>query len=238
MKRSNWLSQALAAAAGLVWSLGASAQALHGFCTGCVDNTIGGVPVTSTTNNPPTNFGFFTAAMGGLTGAYMVDILTPDNGGAAPSGTSYTISGGASGTATLFSTTAWTTKALDAYLGISASPNNPLGAFLPATQTHDPGAMGYWVFDASLGTHALGTSAGSPPVLNLGSSLPAGSVIVAFLNTGTPSAPDWSATANSSALFEDASPAPVPEPGMLVLLTAGLLGLGGSRWRRRTVART
>jgi hypothetical protein len=234
MKRGNWLF--LAAAAGLVWSLGATAQALHGFCTGCTPS--GSLGVITAPNNPPMNFGFYSAAMQGLTGAYMVDILTPDTGQSAPSGTSYMISGGATGTASLFGTTAWTSGKLDAFLGISAQPSNPLNTFLSATQTVVPTAMGYWVFDASLGTHSLGTSAGSPPVLNLGSSLPAGSVIVAFLNTGTSSTPDWSATANSSALLAGASAAPVPEPGMLVLLTAGLLGVGASRWRRRTVAWT
>src|SRR5215469_5577559 len=177
MKRSNWLSQALAAAAGLVWSLGASAQALHGFCTGCTPS--GSLGVITTGSNPPMNFGFYSAAMQGLSGAYMVDILTPDTGQAAPSGTSYMISGGASGTASLFGTTAWTSGALDTFLGISAQPNNPLNTFLSATQTLVPTAMGYWVFQASLGNHTLGTSAGSPPVLNLGSSVPAGSLIVA-----------------------------------------------------------
>jgi hypothetical protein len=37
---------------------------------------------------------------------------------------------------------------LDAFLGISASPQNPLGAFLPATQALDPGATGFNVFQA------------------------------------------------------------------------------------------
>jgi hypothetical protein len=57
-------------------------------------------------------------------GDYMVDILTPDNGGAAPS-IMYSVSGGANGTATasLFSASAWTSQntKLDTYLGISAS---------------------------------------------------------------------------------------------------------------------
>src|SRR5262249_15425804 len=144
------------------------------------------------------NFGFWSAAMGGLSGAYTIDVLTPDNGGAAPSGTSFMISGGATGTASLFKTTAWTSGALDSYLGISAQPNNPLSAWLPATNTVDPKAMGYWVFQAPLGNHTLGTSSGTGPVLQLGSFIPQGSVIVAFLDTGSKGI---SATANSSALF-------------------------------------
>ena len=45
--------------------------------------------------------------------------------------------------------------------------------------------MGYWVFQANLGLNALGTSSGTGPLLNLNSTLPPGSVIVAFLETGT-----------------------------------------------------
>jgi hypothetical protein len=216
-----------------MWTTGAAAQALHGFCSGCVvDDTIGGTQVTSTMNNPPLSFGFWSAAMGGLSGVYSVDILTPDNGGAAPAG-SYMISGGATGTASLFKTTAWTSGALDSYLGISAQPNNPLSAWLPATNTVDPKAMGYWVFQAPLGTHTLGTASGTGPVLRLGSFIPQGSVIVAFLDVGgtktVVGTKGISATANSAALFA----AGVPEPGTLGLLLLGLLGTAGSLLRRR-----
>jgi hypothetical protein len=46
----------------------------------------------------------------------------------------------------LFSTTAWTTGTLADFLGITASPDNPIGAFLPATQALDPGATGFFVY--------------------------------------------------------------------------------------------
>jgi hypothetical protein len=45
--------------------------------------------------------------------------------------------------------------------------------------------MGYWVFQANLGLNTLGTSSGTGPLLNLNSTLPQGSVIVAFLENGT-----------------------------------------------------
>jgi hypothetical protein len=220
--------------AALACSFAASADALHGFCTGCmVDNMIGGVPVTSTTANPPVDFGFWSGGKTGLSGTYTIDILTPDNGGAPPSGM-YSISGGATGTASLFNTTAWTSGALDSYLGISASPTNPLGAWLPATQTVDSGAMGYWVFQANLGTQTLGTSTGTGPMLTLGSSIPTGSVIVGFMDTGSGKE---TATANSSALFEDAGGKGAPEPGTLSLLATAFAALGGvSLLRRRRVS--
>jgi hypothetical protein len=219
---------ALTALAALGCSFAASADALHGFCPGCmVDNMIGGTPVTSTTANPLLNFGFWSGGKG-LNGAYTLDILTPDNGGAAPTGT-YAITGGASGTASLFSSTAWTTGFLDSYLGIDAQPHNPLSAWLPATKTFDSGAMGYWVFQASLGTQTLGTKSGAGPLLNIGSLLPQGSVIVAFLSSSTGKPATVTATANSSALFE----AGVAEPGTLALMAAGFAGLIASLLRRR-----
>jgi hypothetical protein len=45
--------------------------------------------------------------------------------------------------------------------------------------------MGYWVFQANLGLNTLGRSSGTGPLLNLNSTLPQGSVIVAFLETST-----------------------------------------------------
>lgn len=222
------------------FSLAASADALHGFCSDCVvDNMIGGVPVTSTGTNPPSQFGFWSGGSSGLMGNYVIDILTPDNGGAAPSNM-FSVLGGMNGSATagLFSTTAWTSQGtkLDSYLGMNASPANPLGAWLPATQTLDPNAMGYWVFQADLGNNTLGTKSGSGPLLSLGSSLPAGSLIVAFLSGA--GAPTATATANSSAIFETGTPPTnAPEPGTMILFAAGLLAIAFIEARRRTRAR-
>src|SRR3974390_2465024 len=104
---------------------------LHGYCAGagqCMDNGSN----SPTTNNPPINFGF-TVSPGPASGSqYLIEILTPDNVTAGPS---FTLTG-PSGTATLFSATPFTSGPLDAYLGISASPNNPIGAFIiPAGNT-------------------------------------------------------------------------------------------------------
>ncbi|MBV9724112.1 MAG: hypothetical protein JO299_02960 [Gammaproteobacteria bacterium] len=53
---------------------------------------------------------------------------------------SFALTGTLSGTASLFSPTAWTSGQLDSYPTIKASPTNPIGAFLPSTQKLDPGA--------------------------------------------------------------------------------------------------
>src|SRR5881227_3322102 len=99
---------------------------LHGFCSlgnVCTDNGTN----TPTSVNPPT-FGFATSGASD-SGTLFIDILTPDNL-AAPG--SFTITGYLTGTATLFSSTPWTSGDLAAYLGgLDASPTNPIGAFLP-----------------------------------------------------------------------------------------------------------
>ena len=102
---------------------------LHGFCSlaaPCSDNG---------TNTPtginPAKFSFAGSGQAD-TGSLWIDILVPNNV-AAPG--SFTISGALLGastyTASLFSPTAWTTGQLDSYLGISASPTNPIGAYCP-----------------------------------------------------------------------------------------------------------
>ena len=204
---------------------------LHGYCSvGCIDNGTN----RPTGQNPPVNFGF-TVSPGPASGSeYMIDILTPDNLAAGPS---FTLTG-PSGTATLvpgIPPGPWTSGDLDAYLGISASPANPIGAFLPSTQALDPGATGFNVFAADLGPITLQdpSNPNVSPLENITSgALPAGSYIVAFLNEGNATAPDWVATANSGAIFETGTPTSAPEPGTLVLLGAGMLGLAGLRRRR------
>jgi len=275
----------LACAATVMCASVAGADALHGFCAGCS----GALPAGATVAGPLSDFGFWDAGKNNR-GTYFIEILTPDNGGGAPSAT-YSITGGGSGTAALFSSTAWTSGKLDDYLGINASPTNPLGAWLHATQALDPKAKGYWVFQANLGMTALGTSSGTGPLLNLNSTLPPGSVVIAFLETNSShqtssghltgasgeiagshdngddnnqgddnddqgngksndhgkgensdhgkgkNSNSFTATANSSALFETApgsqpgagggsSSQGVPEPGTAALLITALLGFG------------
>ena len=205
---------------------------LHGYCAGagqCMDNGSN----SPTTNNPPINFGF-TVSPGPASGSqYLIEILTPDNVTAGPS---FTLTG-PSGTATLFSATPFTSGSLDAYLGISASPNNPIGAFIiPAGNT------GFKVYQAMLGPITLQgpSNPNVSPLENITSGiLPQGSYIVAFLNEGTASSPDWVATANSGAIFETGTPPKVPLPPAAWLFGTALVGLGilGRRSRKDRLTR-
>jgi hypothetical protein len=228
---------ALASALALmgVLALPGSAQAtLHGFCAGagqCIDNGTN----SPTSSDPPASFGF-TTSPGPTSGDLLIDILTPDNQTAGPS---FSLTGTSSATATLFSATPWTSGQLDAYLGISASPTNPIGAYLPSTQAFDPGATGFLVYQANLGTLTL-QSPSNPnisPLENIASGvLPQGSYIVGFLNEGTVNNPSFQATANSGAIFETGSPGTVrsvvPEPSTWAMLLLGFAGLGLAGYRK------
>jgi hypothetical protein len=226
------LSAVVFAPAPLMAKTGTVLDPLHGYCAvGCIDNGTN----SPTSQNPPANFGF-TISPGPASGSdYLVVFLTPDNVAAGPS---FTLTG-PSGTATLFPGSPWTSGNLDAFLGISASPANPIGAFLPSTQALDPGATGFNVYTAHLGPITL-QGASNPnvsPLENITSGvLPQASYIVAFLNEGTAAAPDWIATANSGAIFDTGTPPHVvPEPTPIALALTGLatLGLVGLRRLRR-----
>ena len=176
--KAAWTSAA--AVAGLLCSFPVSAAALHAFCfsptPACSDNGT----VTPTTDSSP-HFGFWYSS-GPATGDFLVDILVPNND-MLPSG--FTVTGGANGTKTASEVgSGWTTGPLDSYLGFSASPNNPIGAWLPVTQHDDPLATGYYVFQADLGTNTLAGAAGTGPDLNVGT-LDIGSVVVGFLGVQT-----------------------------------------------------
>lgn len=210
----------------------ASADTLHGFCWGgstCTDNGTN----TPTSINPP-KFGF-NGSGGDVTGVFVIDFLIPDNVATKP--VSIGVTGTVPGTATLFSITPWTSGKLDSYLGISASPNNPIGAFGAG------GVTGYFVYQLNLGTQTLGgnsdPSTGPEESTSLG--LPLDSYIVGFLNTaaaGTPA--NWSATANSGAILETGDPTPpppsIPEPSSLLLFGTGLTAAAGLARRRVTSA--
>jgi hypothetical protein len=212
---------------------------LHAFCYGttvCSDNGT----VTPTTTNPP-KFGF-TASPGPQTGDYIIDVLVPNND---PHPASYSITGTQGGLFDNSSISAtasklsgqWTGGDLSGFLNISASPTNPLSNWLDYTKAHDdPGATGYFVYQANLGLTTLQPNANAlaGPLLNIGTLQP-GSVITAFLSTGTPWNPTWIATASSGGLYVHK----LPEPDPLVLVGLGMLALalsGLTRARRSAKA--
>lgn len=234
MKIAAAFASAVALAGTFAIPTGAHAT-LHGFCAGsgqCVDNGTN----SPTTANPPADFGF-TTSPGPTSGDLWVDILAPNN---VASGPSFTLTGTSSATATLFSTTAWTSGSLDTYLGISASPNNPIGAFLPSTQALDPGATGFFVYQADLGTMTLQgpSNPNVSPLENITKGiLPQASYVVGFFNEGTVGSPSWQATANSGAIFttgptSGGGQGAVPEPSTWAMLLLGFAGLGFAGYRK------
>jgi PEP-CTERM motif len=242
MKKLYLTAIALAA---LAYAVPASAQVtplddpLHGFCAaGCIDNGTN-TPITS---NPPVNWGF-TVSPGPQTGTLFLDILVPNTAPVNPANT-VTVTGstvpGGSANFSLVSTTAWTSGDLASYLNLTgSSPNNPIGAYLPSTQVFLPGATGFFVLQASVGTQTLnGPSGPFVPTFSLNRGAQ-GMYIVGFLDTLDPGI---IATANSGALFETGSgntinpTSAVPEPATWGMMLLGFIGLAFAfRQRRRMV---
>jgi hypothetical protein len=202
---------------------------LHGFCSlgnVCTDNGTN----TPTSVNPPVFA--FSASPGPDSGTLWIDILTPNNV-AAPS--DFTMSGYLTGTATLYSSTAWTSGFLKDYLGgIDASPANGIGAYLPTTLGYAPGATGFYVFRASFDDTTLPSNSGADDsyLTTLGQSLAPGSYITAFLQQDD----DYGANANSGAILETGGRDALPEPSTwaMMLFGFGAMGVAVRRSRRKT----
>lgn len=212
----------------------ASASALHGFCNGtgintCADNS------ANTPLGGSTEFGFSHSGSS-VTGTFSLDILLP-NDDSQPADFSITgINGNMGGTATEVSTSAWSSGTLAKYLGISASPTNPIGAYLDTPEhSLNPSATGFYVYQLTLSDFTLPKNSGSYSASDYQfdaiTGLGVGSYVLGFLDCGSKG---WCATANSGALLVDRSTTSVPEPGSLALFAAALAGLAVfCRFRRK-----
>lgn len=230
-------------------------QTLHGFCgtSAATSTCTSNGTITPTTQNPLSPFGFTRSPDSNQSlsnPTITLEFLVPNNEtvtfGAFSSGS--TTGSPTSVTPGEFSTTAWLSGDLIAYLGDTQTggPTNPIGAYLTSTDAVDAGATGYFVYQAAFGSVLFGNP---DPVFTDSTTLPLGTVILGLVQwdgtagtapTGggktctTASTCVQDATANSSALIIDNGTI-VPEPASVVLLgTLCLLVTGIARRKLRS----
>jgi hypothetical protein len=207
--------------------------------TNCPDN---GVSTPTGTTSPA--FTFQDSGSGTQTGDLWIIALIPNNEAIA---SALTLDETIGSTTKAFLTskvdTAWTSGQLDTFLGISANPTNTTDAWLhcitTATQcgssggpfTADPGATGFLVYKADLGSTTIGGNGGptGQPVLSYTTNLPLDSLVLGFQFDGG----GWDATANSGALYANAA---TPEPTSLLWLVGAVLVGAAVISRRKKLA--
>ena len=236
--KNTLLRSAIVVAALLAGAAFAQADSLHGFCTAPTPTCSDGGSITPVASSNPT-FGFYDAG-GPVTGDDVLVFLVPTNtGSTALSFSVHVTDGGASDatnsvvSATLFSSTPWSSGKLATYLGYGkASPDNPIGNYVPDPAGVNPGNKGFYAYTVDLGSTEVQAQAGdgSGPTFTL-SGLPGGGFVNgSYILDFVKGSDGTIATPNSAAL--ETTGTSVPEPGSLMLLGSGILGLAGFTRRK------